>query len=93
LATGPRQGLEIVTLPDAARASRRHTQPALLQFVGDAHLTASRLVDRDCHYRLLDCQDNEISWLDRTKADDALLKFARRLIRLRKHHQIFRRRR
>jgi len=39
------------------------------------------------------CQDNEISWLDWTKADDDLLKFVRRLIRFRKRHPVFRRRR
>ena len=38
------------------------------------------------------CQDNEISWLDWTKADPELLEFAISLIRLRKEHPIFRRR-
>ena len=39
------------------------------------------------------CQDNEISWLDWATADDDLLKFVRHLIRFRKRHPVFRRRR
>ena len=40
------------------------------------------------------CQDNEISWLDWTRDDDAqrLLAFAMRIIRLRNAHPLFRRR-
>ena len=30
---------QAMTIPDAAHAGRRHTQPALLQLVGDAHST------------------------------------------------------
>ncbi|MGH3050517.1 MAG: glycogen debranching protein GlgX, partial [Gaiellaceae bacterium] len=37
------------------------------------------------------CQDNEISWFDWAAADDELLRFARRLIRLRREHPVFRR--
>src|ERR1700730_13010380 len=47
-------GLEIVTLPDAAHASRRHTQPSLLQLVGHAQLPPGRFDDRDFHHRLFD---------------------------------------
>jgi isoamylase len=41
------------------------------------------------------CQDNEISWLDwnLTRPDRNFLAFARRMIRLRKEHPVFRRRR
>jgi glycogen operon protein len=38
------------------------------------------------------CQDNEISWLNWTKADPELLEFAISIIRLRKDHPVFRRR-
>jgi glycogen operon protein len=39
------------------------------------------------------CQDNEISWYDWAHADEGLLLFARRLIRLRHRHPVFCRRR
>jgi glycogen operon protein len=39
------------------------------------------------------CQDNEISWLDWQKADDELVAFTAELVRLRKKHPTFRRRR
>jgi glycogen operon protein len=39
------------------------------------------------------CQDNEISWYDWENIDEGLLHFARRLIRLRHRHPVFRRRR
>jgi len=39
------------------------------------------------------CQDNEISWFDWERVDGSLLEFSRRLIRLRREHPIFRRRR
>jgi glycogen operon protein len=39
------------------------------------------------------CQDSIISWFDWENADQTLLDFTRRLIRLRKKHPIFRRRR
>jgi len=38
------------------------------------------------------CQDNPISWIDWVNADAALIEFTRRLIQLRRQHQIFRRR-
>jgi glycogen operon protein len=38
------------------------------------------------------CQDNEISWMDWARLDRELLDFARRLIRLREEHPVFRRR-
>jgi len=38
------------------------------------------------------CQDNPISWIDWVNADTALIEFARRLIKLRREHPIFRRR-
>jgi isoamylase len=37
------------------------------------------------------CQDNEISWFDWEHADDDLLEFTKRLIRLRQAHPVFRR--
>jgi isoamylase len=37
------------------------------------------------------CQDNELSWFDWENADVDLLDFARRLIRLRREHPVFRR--
>jgi hypothetical protein len=37
-------GLELVALPHAAHPSRRHTQPAPLQFIGDPYLTPRRAV-------------------------------------------------
>jgi glycogen operon protein len=37
------------------------------------------------------CQDNEISWFDWDRADDALLDFARQVIELRQSHPVFRR--
>jgi isoamylase len=37
------------------------------------------------------CQDSELSWFDWENADDALLAFARDLIRLRREHPVFRR--
>jgi isoamylase len=37
------------------------------------------------------CQDNEISWLDWANADEGLLAFVRRLIRLRRDHPVMRR--
>jgi isoamylase len=39
------------------------------------------------------CQDNEISWYDWQKADEEFLVFCRKLIRYRKDHSVFRRRR
>jgi isoamylase len=39
------------------------------------------------------CQDNEISWVDWENTDDELLVFTTRLLRLRKQHATFRRRR
>src|SRR5690606_30303694 len=39
------------------------------------------------------CQDNELSWLDWQAADDELVRFTADLIRLRKEHPAFRRRR
>ena len=39
------------------------------------------------------CQDNEISWYDWAAADESLLQFTRRLIRLRQRHPVFCRRR
>jgi isoamylase len=39
------------------------------------------------------CQDNEISWVDWKNADKELLSFTQSLIRLRKEHQVFCRRR
>jgi isoamylase len=39
------------------------------------------------------CQDNELSWYDWTNADEKLLHFARRLIRLRHRHAVLCRRR
>jgi isoamylase len=39
------------------------------------------------------CQDNEISWLDWERRDEELMGFVTRLIRLRKEHPVFRRRR
>jgi len=37
------------------------------------------------------CQDNDISWFDWDSADEELLVFTRRLIELRRDHQVFRR--
>src|SRR5439155_206823 len=37
------------------------------------------------------CQDNEISWYDWERADEDLLEYTRRLIRLRQEHPVFRR--
>ena len=39
------------------------------------------------------CQDNEVSWLDWAKADTELLKFTKKLIKIRKEHPSFCRRR
>ena len=39
------------------------------------------------------CQDNEISWFDWDDVDEDLLAFTRRVIRLRREHPVFRRRR
>jgi glycogen operon protein len=39
------------------------------------------------------CQDNEISWVDWDRADQDLLEFTRRLIRIRRAHDVFRQRR
>ena len=39
------------------------------------------------------CQDNEISWFDWEAADRGLLEFTRRLIRLKREHPVFQRRR
>ena len=39
------------------------------------------------------CQDNEISWVDWSRADTQLLDFTRRLAAIRKAHPVFRRRR
>lgn len=38
------------------------------------------------------CQDNEISWLNWAEADHELLEFTKKVIRLRKQHPVFRRR-
>ncbi len=38
------------------------------------------------------CQDNELSWLDWQNADKDLLEFARQIIKFRKEHPVFRRR-
>ena len=39
------------------------------------------------------CQDNELSWFDWTRVDDDLLEFTRAIMKLRRDHPIFRRRR
>ncbi|MXV51492.1 glycogen debranching protein GlgX [Pedobacter sp. HMF7647] len=39
------------------------------------------------------CQDNELSWIDWKNADNDLLEFTQKLIRIRKKHPVFRRRR
>ena len=39
------------------------------------------------------CQDSELSWVDWSSADEALMEFAASVARLRKHHPTFRRRR
>ncbi|HEY2503913.1 MAG TPA: glycogen debranching protein GlgX [Mycobacterium sp.] len=39
------------------------------------------------------CQDNDITWFDWPKADDALIRFTTDLIALRRRHPVFRRRR
>jgi glycogen operon protein len=39
------------------------------------------------------CQDNEVSWLDWEQADEALLRFTRRAIALRRMHPVLRRQR
>jgi glycogen operon protein len=39
------------------------------------------------------CQDNEVSWYDWDAADQQLVEFVQRLIRLRRRHPVFRRRR
>ncbi len=39
------------------------------------------------------CQDNEVSWYDWTNADESLLNFTGWLIRFRRDHEVFRRRR
>jgi glycogen operon protein len=39
------------------------------------------------------CQDNEISWFDWTSIDEGLLEFTRRMVRLRRDHPVFQRRR
>ncbi len=39
------------------------------------------------------CQDNEISWLDWGNVDEDLLQFARKVIRIRNEHPVFRQRR
>ena len=39
------------------------------------------------------CQDNEVSWIDWESIDGELLDYTRELIRFRKHHPVFRRRR
>jgi len=39
------------------------------------------------------CQDNEISWLNWENADKGLLEFTQKLIKIRKDHPVFRRRR
>jgi isoamylase len=39
------------------------------------------------------CQDNAVSWLDWSSLDEDLIGFTRRLIRLRREHPVFRRRR
>jgi isoamylase len=39
------------------------------------------------------CQDNEISWFDWEHVDERFLEFVRRLVRLRREHPVFRRRR
>jgi glycogen operon protein len=38
------------------------------------------------------CQDNQISWIDWSNADAALIEFTRRLVEIRREHPIFRRR-
>jgi isoamylase len=39
------------------------------------------------------CQDNEISWFDWNAMDHAMLEFTRRMVRLRRDHPVFQRRR
>ncbi len=47
-------GFQIVALPHAADACRRHGEPALSQFIGDAHLPEGRLLDGESHDGVLD---------------------------------------
>ena len=53
-------GLQIVALPHAADAGGRHDQPALSQFIGDAHLAESRLLDGKRHNGALDLFGNAV---------------------------------
>src|SRR5512133_1153977 len=47
-------GLQVVAQPHTAHASRRDREPALPQFVGNAHLTEGRLLDRQRYDGILD---------------------------------------
>jgi hypothetical protein len=47
---------QIVALPDAAHASRRHAQAALLQLIGHPQLAERGLLQRQGHHRLLNAR-------------------------------------
>ncbi len=92
-------GVEGETADSDIRALRARQQRnllgALLLSQGVPMLTAGDEMDRSqAGNNNAYCQDNRISWVDWNLTDDAksLLEYARRMIRLRREHPIFRRR-
>jgi isoamylase len=90
-AEGPTADPGILTL--RARQSRAMLAALLLSFgvpllLGGDELGRSQRGNNNAY-----CQDNELSWFDWAHADAGLQEFTRRLIRLRRAHPVFRRRR
>src|SRR5207237_9614976 len=77
---------------DARQRQRRNFLATLLLSQGVPMLLGGDELGRTQHgNNNAWCQDNELSWFDWEHADGELLEFARRLIRLRRAHPVFRR--
>jgi uncharacterized membrane protein HdeD (DUF308 family) len=78
---------------DAGTAASRTMLTTLLLSFGAPMLLGGDELGRAQGNNNAYCQDNPITWFDWTSADEQLIAFTRRLIRLRRTHPVFRRRR
>jgi isoamylase len=88
---GPTDDPEIATLRD--RQVRNFLATVLLSQGVPMILAGDELGRTQCGNNNAYCQDNEISWFNWEQQDPDLLSFVARLIRLRREHPVFRRRR
>jgi isoamylase len=89
-AEGPTADTDVIDL--RARQSRAMLTTLLLSFGVPLILAGNELGHTQQGNNNAYCQDNEISWLNWADADTELLDFTRALIRFRRSHPVFRRR-